>query len=50
LKLLKAGDIIHSQELKAYLLYAAKEISLFPESNLGDTKKMQAFVSGIENE
>jgi len=31
LKLLKTGDIVHSQELKSYLLYSAKAISLFPD-------------------
>lgn len=50
MKLLKAGDVVHSQELKSYLLYAAKEISLFPESGLGDVKKMAAFKHNIEKQ
>jgi DNA-directed RNA polymerase beta' subunit len=50
MKLLKAGDVIHSQELKSYLLYAAKNISLFPDSGLGDVKKMAIFKANIERQ
>jgi len=48
IKLLKAGDVVNSQELKSYLLYAAKAISIFPESGLGDTKKLLAFKKDLE--
>lgn len=44
LKLMKTGDVVHSKELKSYLLYAAKAVTLFPSNQLGDTKKMKAFV------
>lgn len=48
IKLLKAGDVVNSQELKSYLLYAAKAISIFPESGLSDTKKLLAFKKDLE--
>jgi DNA-directed RNA polymerase I subunit RPA1 len=50
LKLMKTGDVVHSKELKRYLLYAAKAITLFPANALGDQKKMKAFKASIENE
>jgi len=50
LKLLKTGEVVYSKELKSYLLYAAKAISLFPANALGDTKKMKAFKAGIESQ
>jgi DNA-directed RNA polymerase I subunit RPA1 len=50
LKLLKTGEVVHSSELKSYLLYAAKAISLFPEQGLGDVKRMLAFKNSIESQ
>ena len=50
LKMLKAGDCVNSHQLKAFLLYAAKAIVLFPESGMGDVKRMQAFKHGIEKQ
>jgi DNA-directed RNA polymerase beta' subunit len=47
LKLLKAGDVVHSQEMKSYLLYAAKAITVYPEQGLGDVKRMRAFKESI---
>jgi len=41
LKLLKAGDLVTSSELKSYFLFAAKEISLIGEASLTDHKKCQ---------
>ena len=50
LKLLKAGDIVTSHELKGYLLHAAKAISLVPESALTDVKRLTAFKNAIEKQ
>ena len=47
---MKTGDVVHSKELKRYLLYAAKAITLFPAHALGDQKKMKAFKASIESE
>jgi DNA-directed RNA polymerase beta' subunit len=49
LKMLKAGDVVNSHELKAFLLFSAKAIVLFPESSLGDVKRMTAFKHSIES-
>lgn len=48
LKLLKCGDCVNSQVLKAYLLHAAKQVSLVPESMLTDTKRLSAFKAAID--
>lgn len=48
LKLLKAGDIVASKELKSYMLHAAREIALLPASALMDSKKLSQFKSSIE--
>ena len=47
LKLLKTGEVVQSLELKTYLLYAAKAISIFPDQSLSDTKRMKAFRESV---
>jgi hypothetical protein len=39
--------VVQSLELKTYLLYAAKAISIFPDQSLGDTKRMRAFRESV---
>jgi DNA-directed RNA polymerase I subunit RPA1 len=49
LKLLKIGEIVQSQSLKQYMLYAATSIDLIQASTLIDKKKLEKLRSNIVN-
>ncbi len=40
MKLIKSGQVVHSQTLKNYFLNAAKETMLLSDSTLMDEKKL----------
>ena len=47
-KLVKSGQVVHSQRIKSHFLNMAKEVQLFTKDTLHDPKKLEMIKAKID--